>query len=337
MRRRLAFNVAIYTSPEPTSPQFIADLDRCVALKAWGIRMDICPCYTFNGDDLSDPSAKIAAARSRGLKVNAMIPHWTTDDKKQHLGNASALGDFAAKLVAEFGSDIASWELGNEPNISIPFCGGTSVNPEYQAEVSTAFVANLPTGAHIISPGLAPASDNYDSNNHKWTSMSPVTFAKRYWAALDLATANKIQGMGIHLYGSPKDADQPWSTYGQLPKIVAASGGRTQEVTEFNGYLNSSRSMKATEVKAALPWLRDTSLPIGRIFHYDMSTQSQEFAAHYGVYEANGKPNPLLSVYQNWVATRDWRDPGGGTPTDSPDASNFATPGVFDADDPENP
>ncbi len=331
------FNVAQYSGDAPTTSQLLADLDRCVALKAWGIRLDCVPAYTAQGNDFHLVAAKITAAQNRGLKIHLMIPHWTTGDKKQHLGNASALGDFAAATAAEFGTAISAWELGNEPNISNPFCGLTSVNPEYQAEVSTAFVANLPTGAHIISPGLAPASDNYDSVNHFWSSMSPLTFTKRYWAAIDLATANKIQGMGIHLYGTPKDKAQWWSTYGQLPDIVAASGGRPQEVTEFNGYANASKSAKATQVKAALPWLRDTNLPIGRVSVYEMSTQGSE--PTYGVYDANGHANPLLPVLQQWVATRDYRDFGGGTiPNADPHAAStdFSTAAVFEVDDDPN-
>lgn len=287
MRRRLGYCIAQY-SPQT---QWLADLDRAVALGAWGVRLDIVPCYTANGEDLHQPAAKITAARARGLKVLAMLPHWTTVDKVQHKDGATltALGLFTARVVSALGLEIATWELGNEPNI--PMFAPNGPDPVYQAAVTAVMVKNLPTGAHIVSPGLAAASDSS-------SSLSPATFAARYWAALDAVTKARMSGTGIHVYGTPKDIAYAWSTYHQLPDISKAGGGRPLEITESNGYATATPAQKAVQYADALSWLSTASLPIGRVFLYEMSDQGSE--PSYGVYDANGIAQPLLPVLQQW-------------------------------------
>ena len=298
MRRRLGYNVAQYTIPQPTSPQFLADLDRAVTLGAWGIRLDIVPCYTANGTDLHEVAAKITAARAHGLAIHAMLPHWRTADKIQHKDTASidALAQFALNVGRALGTEISSWELGNEPDI--PTFAPDGADPEYQAAVSTAMVANLPAHAHICSPGLAPASDTFDPTG-KPLSMAPATFAARYWAALDVHTKSRITGNGIHLYGTA-DIAQPWSTYHQLPAIVAAGEGRPLEVTELNGDPKASPATRAVQLHDALVWLSTTALPIDRCWVYEMSTQNTELP--YGAYDQHGIPTPTLPVLQAWKA-----------------------------------
>lgn len=296
MKRALGACVAQYTSPQPTSAQFIRDLDAAVALGMWGVRLDIVPCYTANGKDLSEVAAKITAARARGLHVHAMLPHWTSDDKVQHkdVHTLALLGAFAGTVGVELGSEISTYELGNEPDITTFAPDGA--DPAFQAAVTAAMVKQLPAGAHIVSPGLAPAADTFKAG--KPQNMSPVTFSRLYWAALDTATKARIAGQGIHLYGTPKDIGQSWSTYHQLGAISTNGGGRPLEVTESNGYATASPADKATQYAAALDWLAATSIRIGRVFFYELSTQGSE--PSYGAYDAKGKPQPLLSVLQHY-------------------------------------
>jgi Glycosyl hydrolases family 16/IPT/TIG domain len=286
MRHALWTNVAQYTAVQPTSTQFLSDLDHAVTLGMVGIRIDIVPGYTNMGLDLSQPTAKINAAKSRGLKVLAMLPHWEASKAQVH--DYTGLKAFAGRVVAALGSKIDVIEMGNEPNYTA-FTGGQAPDPVFQANVTMAFMdGGLGTwGGWLITPGLAPVDGGGNITISPWTDA--------YWAALGASYKTRINGAGVHLYSPPNPSNSAYYKSWAMLDHLHAVTGKPIFVTEMNdiqdtGTAQANNFQLALNTLSARPDVSDATL-------YEMSNQNSETG--YGVYGTGGNA-ALATVLVNW-------------------------------------
>lgn len=287
MKSRLGGCVAQYTSPQPTSPQFLRDLDHAHALGMWGVRLDCVPYYTQMGNDFREVDAKVAAATARGLKAHLMLPHWTSEDKRQH-GDTATLANlrgFAGRVAAHFGPRVAQVELGNEPG-SPPFTGSEKPSAAFQAAVSIAMIDGLNGAYPLCTPGLAPV----DGGDY----VKIVPFLQAYWDDLGQQYRDAFTWTGVHLYSPARTTDRAWyKGYGQLDGAFAITG-KPFMVTEFN-CIGQTAQAQQVEVANALKVLKKRP-DVERAFFYELSNQGGE--GGYGAYDAKGVALPVVTALQ---------------------------------------
>lgn len=245
--------------------------------------------------------ARVAAVLALGLRNHLVVPMWapvkfrgSAPDKTQVKTDAalSAYCAFVRALAARYAGKVTSWEPGNEGNLRTPFAPD-GADPEWQAKVTSAAAGLVPRSWKLITPGLAPAPDSGGS-------MTPLTYAKRYWPALTPQTRERLHGFGIHPYGRAADVHQSWSVLGMLPALHDLTG-KPLWATEQNTDGNDSDAARATLEPAALDYLDGLGY-VERTFVYAMSDPETDGSVRWGLTTGTGKARPILPAVRAWAA-----------------------------------
>ena len=267
--------------------------------------------------DWSTSDRVIAAARSRGLDVLAIItyaPSWasgSSNDKVPPRDPADISGVAAAATARYAPQGVHAWEVWNEPNISGAWAPKPDAARYAQLLMATSrAIRSVDAKATIVSGGLSPAGDAPDG-----TTVAPLTFLQRVYAA---GAGSSFTAVGMHPYSFPampmQVGTEDWNSFLRLPllhDLMASRGDGAKKVwfTEFGAPTGTSEAAVSSAVQSAGIQQAFEQLPrwswAGPLFYYsikDAGTDLGDREQNFGLVRSDWSAKPALAAFTSTMA-----------------------------------
>ena len=239
------------------SPLSDTDLaNELAAMKAYGadhlrtdLFFDVIKSTSSGAYNWTQHDRVIDAANAAGLKVIGVLngtPSWvnngytTTADK-------TAFGNFAGAAASHYGSDIAAYEVLNEPNFSI-----TAANYAGVLDAAHDAIKAVDSTKTVITGGLSPIPTNGGG------SQAAATYLSAMYAN---GVASNSDGIGFHPYSHPlspttnNDAWNGWEIMESEVRTIMSNNGDSSTpvwITEYGGGPTKGTGGAVTEANQAL-------------------------------------------------------------------------------------
>lgn len=233
----------------------------------------------YNWGPFDQMVSSIAAHHMKLLLIVDFTPAWARPSGCTSWACAPAqpqqFAAFAGQAAARYGSQVAAWEVWNEPN-SGGFWQPSPNAAGYSALLTdtAAAIRSASPGAYVVSAGLAPeANDGLD--------IAPTTFLSGMCTA---GALNSVDAVGDHPYSFPVPPDYaaPWNAWQQM-----------------NNTPTSLRSIMAGCGAASKPiWITEYGAP----------TNGPGPAADVGNYDLAAHPNHVTLALQNQIISNSVSD-----------------------------
>ncbi|MGD7003475.1 cellulase family glycosylhydrolase [Corynebacterium halotolerans] len=247
--------------------------------------------------DWSGLDQRLNIALDAGLQPILLIhttPDWVAGFGVIGSGAAAEYADFSAAVAERYRSEVAAYEIWNEPNLA-RFWPDPSA--ESYAELLTATaprIAAADPDAEIIAGGLAPAANIPDY------SVSGYTFLERLY---ELDALGDTTAIAMHPYSYPErpSGTSRWNTFRQLTAVKElmrdnGDGGKRIWLTEFGAPTQGTEGVGEEEQSAivteALQLVADDPA-LGPIFMYtlyDLDLGEEDHESHFGLLYGPGRP-----------------------------------------------
>lgn len=266
-------------------------------------------------------------ARSHGLLVLASVvytPSWAQDNSVTantthgRPATPELFATFAAQAASHYAQDITSWEIWNEPNLTIFF------KPRPDAAFYTRMLQAADRSIHAVQPtatviggSLAPATYEPDG-----TAIDPITFLQQMYAA---GAKGSMDAVSIHPYSYPADPSDSstaaWNTFYRLrymrttmqiygdatkPLWLTEFGAPTATVSTGAGPVTIDDQRQAAIISDGLRYANQLG-NVGPIFIYsirDERTGAADTLKNFGVLRSDYSPKPSYSVIKGYTSAR---------------------------------
>ena len=298
------------------------DLDAMVATGATWLRVDFdWPSIEPNQGQFnwSHTDRVVNAAQQRGMRILALptyTPAWArpagTGDKTPPTDPAT-FANFVQAAVARYAPrGVKSWEIWNEPNISMFWA------PRPDAAAYTRLLIGAAAAVHgtdptatVLSGGLSPATDSSSGS-----SIAPTTFISRIY---DAGAKGSFDAVAIHPYSYPalptQSGTDSWNTFLRMSLIhdlMVAKGDGAKLIwsTEVGAPTGTGSGAVSEDQQAAIasdairaiaqrPWA-------GPLFWYamrDAGTDPADREQNFGLIRNDFTPKKSLATFTATVAS----------------------------------
>jgi hypothetical protein len=281
--------------------------------------------------DWSSFDQVVSAVASHGMKLLVLVdftPQWAAEPGclgwMCQPADPSQFAQFAATAAARYGSQVAAWEIWNEPNSAGFWAPSPNAAAYSKLLVLTASaIRKADSGAYIVSGGLAPeANDGSD--------IAQLNFLSQMCSDGALSAVNAI---AVHPYSGPvpPNYSASWNAWQQMENtspsdrsILNGCGASTKPlwITEFGAPTNgpgpasntNSYVLGATHVTEQLQAYEETQAiqdvasdtSIKAIFLYsseDAGTSTTTNENFFGQVRANGTQKPAFTAISSAISS----------------------------------